>query len=773
MTALEQAHHFIEKAQYANFFRLMHKNIDKNNATSAVMFQLKDLEDRFVAGETNRHFAQQLEVFLNAQKEYIKTSLPDEEKKEATIFLTKFVYESKFIGRKKELEDMHAHLQQNLPTVVVNGLGGIGKTTLAREYIKQHEGLYDHIVWLEQTGKPIDAFVDNAILRMELGLTFQNETPAQRFEMMIYKLAKLTGKNLLVLDNYQQDTHEEAYNILADFPFSKHWRVLFTSREQVAGFTAMDLDTLSEEEAMALFRMYCTGKDIDETELKALLQEIGYHTLMTEILAKNYQAHTGLHSIADFADKIRAKAIDDQVLQRMVQTAHSKKEIQLYTYLLRVFMFDALPTEALHLLKQIAVLPTEPLPIVLILRSASEEIEMYRQVLEDLAKKGWISLIDNEAVQMHRLIQLLILQKYEPTYKDCAILHDTIGELLTSDEVIANPLQAKGLVSYGESLLQHIDYQNDFENKAYLQNQIGFLYVTSSDYAKALPLFEQALQIRKKNLGEKHPHTALSLNNIALLYQNQGHYAKALPLYEQALQIRKEVLGEKHPDTAQSLNNIATLYYNQGNNAKALPLYEQALQIWKEVLGEKHPDTIFSLHNIATLYQNQGDYTKALPLYKEVLQIWKEVLGEKHPYIALSLHNIAGVYAKQGDYAQALPLYEQSLQIRKEVLGEKHPDTASSLDNIALLYQNQNNYAKALPLHEQALQIFKEVLGEKHPNTIGSVYNIGTLYFNMQEYDKAKSLVAQAYQIWQEVLGEEHPHTQMAKRNLAYIIQIM
>ena len=56
------------------------------------------------------------------------------------------------------------------------------------------------------------------------------------------------------------------------------------------------------------------------------------------------------------------------------------------------------------------------------------------------------------------------------------------------------------------------------------------------------------------------PDTASSLNNLALLYKDMGDYAKAEPLYKEALEIRQKVLGQEHPDTALSLNNLAALY---------------------------------------------------------------------------------------------------------------------------------------------------------------------------------------------------------------------
>ncbi len=77
------------------------------------------------------------------------------------------------------------------------------------------------------------------------------------------------------------------------------------------------------------------------------------------------------------------------------------------------------------------------------------------------------------------------------------------------------------------------------------------------DYAAALPLYRQALEIRRTALGEDHPDYAASLNNLARLYRAMGDHAAALPLYRQALEIHRTTLGEDHPDYATSLNNLA------------------------------------------------------------------------------------------------------------------------------------------------------------------------------------------------------------------------
>ena len=58
-----------------------------------------------------------------------------------------------------------------------------------------------------------------------------------------------------------------------------------------------------------------------------------------------------------------------------------------------------------------------------------------------------------------------------------------------------------------------------------------------------------------------------------------------MPLYDEALSIRRRVLGADHPDTATSPNNLAALYYAQGRYAEAEPLFNEAVEIMERVLG--------------------------------------------------------------------------------------------------------------------------------------------------------------------------------------------
>jgi CHAT domain-containing protein/uncharacterized protein HemY len=277
---------------------------------------------------------------------------------------------------------------------------------------------------------------------------------------------------------------------------------------------------------------------------------------------------------------------------------------------------------------------------------------------------------------------------------------------------------------------------------------------------------QEAINLRKVILGEKHLDYAQSLNNLANLYLVRGNFAQAEPLYKASLKIRKEVLGEKHLEYANTLDNLAILYKNMGNYAKAEPLYKENLKIRKAILGEKNLDYAIALNNAGVLYFDMGNYIQAEALYKESIKIYKETVGNKHPAYASALHNLAVFYSKTGNYTQVVPLYEESLQIRKEVLGKTHPDYAQTLTNLANVYVNMRKYAYAQELLEESLKIYKESLGDKHFYYTASLYNLGNLYLRRGKIDQAEQFFKESLQIRKETLGEKHTEYARSLTNL-------
>ncbi len=288
-------------------------------------------------------------------------------------------------------------------------------------------------------------------------------------------------------------------------------------------------------------------------------------------------------------------------------------------------------------------------------------------------------------------------------------------------------------------------------------------------YAQARPLYEKALAICRKVLGEEDPDTAWGYRTWPQTWPGSEKYAEARPLYVKALAIRRKVLGEEDRDTADSYNNLALNLGRQRKHAEAQPLYQQALVIYRKMLGEEDPDTADSYNNLAANLNSQRMYAEAQPLYEKALAIRREVLGEEHLDTAQVYEKLADNLARQRKYAEAQPVYQKAAAIYRKLFGadEEDPITAHWYDKLADNLNNQGKYAEAQPLLEKALAIHRKRLGEEDPDTASSYEKLADNLNNQGKYAAAQPLYEQALAIRRKVQGEEHGDTAASYTALA------
>jgi hypothetical protein len=103
-------------------------------------------------------------------------------------------------------------------------------------------------------------------------------------------------------------------------------------------------------------------------------------------------------------------------------------------------------------------------------------------------------------------------------------------------------------------------------NVLHNSNHAAAIYNTQRHYSKDEQVLVQTLEVKQRLFGNDHPATVTSRDNVAIfykslvqdadLYASQVQYSKAESLYVQALEGRKRWLGNKHPDLANSLKDI-------------------------------------------------------------------------------------------------------------------------------------------------------------------------------------------------------------------------
>ena len=218
-------------------------------------------------------------------------------------------------------------------------------------------------------------------------------------------------------------------------------------------------------------------------------------------------------------------------------------------------------------------------------------------------------------------------------------------------------LAQKGSVSQNAEVIE--ESRDAVERRAEAYFQRGLIEKTEVRWRDAQRYYDESVKLAPD--GKR-------LNAAASIHWLLGDYYRAEPLYEEALAIRKKALGDEHPDYAASLNNLAALLEATGRYEEAEPMFREALAIRKKALGDEHPDYAASLNNLAALLEATGRYKEAEPLYEEALAVTKKTLGEEHPNYAASLNNLAGLLKAAGRSEEAEPPLREALAIHKKVL---------------------------------------------------------------------------------------------------------
>lgn len=199
--------------------------------------------------------------------------------------------------------------------------------------------------------------------------------------------------------------------------------------------------------------------------------------------------------------------------------------------------------------------------------------------------------------------------------------------------------------------------------------------------------YQKALVIYQEVYGEHHTAVVSILKEMGDVYLSQKDYARAMECYEEALSILKEVYGERHQDVALLLYSFGGVYVEQEDYPRAMDHFRKALDMGREFYGEKHPLVAGIMNNMGALYTRQGDYAAAVDYFRKVLEIRKEVLGECHPDVLMSYDNIARAFYSLEDYPSALLYIKKALVIARTLYGEDAEQSESYRNGLYQLYQ--------------------------------------------------------------------------------------
>jgi tetratricopeptide (TPR) repeat protein len=658
-----------------------------------------------------------------------------------------------FTGRTDELDRLDTTLVHDKPAAVtqasvgraaVQGMGGVGKTSLAIEYAHRFRGLYAGVCWCPaetRTGL-LSAL---AGLAVTMGAATTDETDVEKAAKAgLRRLAEQRATWLLVYDNVP------APNAIADLLPSAGARLLITSRFSDWSELAEEvpLDVLPLEEAVVFLQNRTARSDT-----------AGAHALANALdnlpLALDHAAAYCKRTQMRFGDY----AVKASSLIAAAPRGASYPRSVAATFDLAIAEAVAQSPAAEALMSYLAQCAPERIPMILVEGAVEDELGR----MGALAALAEVSLLKHDrfedntpAVMVHRLVQAVARARLDANGSAEAIGH------LIERLVAIYPEPRYDSWALCAHLTPHLLAGRD-ACPASLLDRAGDYLQSRAAYAQAEQLFRDALAIREKMLGTEHPETAASLVNLALAVHLRGD-AGALPLCERALTIQEKVLGSEHPDTARTLGSLANLLRAQGSFLRALPLHERALAIYEKALGPEHPCTAGALNDVAYILTDKGDLAGALPLHERALAIYEKTLGPEHPDTADRLWSLASLFQSQGDFTKAIALYERALSIHEKMLGPEDPHNAMSLMNLAIALRNQGTPAQGLPLLERALGIWEKTLGDQDLNTNLARSTLARQLLASDRPTEALALSKTALAAHDKVLGRDHAWTKDSAR---------
>ncbi|WP_433332322.1 FxSxx-COOH system tetratricopeptide repeat protein [Spirillospora sp. CA-294931] len=697
---------------------------------------------------------------------------------------------ARFTGREEDLGRLRRQLRERGRAVVVpvtlQGLGGVGKTQVALEYVHRYKTDYD-VVWWIDCGQP--QFVDSALadLGREIESRFEQIAPAGSTdrEMAALVLQALSRNEpverwLIVFDN-AEDVEE-----LKRFVPSGRGHVLITSRnrawEKQGDTLPVDVFTRAESVTHLAGRV----RGITSAEAQQVAESLGDLPLAVAA-AGAWLAETG-RSVADYLEELRkpgpAPLAANQLKDYSEPVARawdlSLKQLgKRSPAAVRLFELCSLlaPDISLEIFSERTMVellsPFDPaLQPPMVIDRLVRELNRLALVKHDTSGRR---------IQVHRLVQVVVRsgmtpERLEETRRD---VHRVLAAARPKDS-IEDPKNWPGF----RRLWPHLDPSEaegspDEAVRDLLLDRLRYLFL-GADSERGLELGERVqrrwqemlddFDARKTALPKQLLHLQFNLANVM---RQLDRYTEALALDEEVLEGQTRLLGEDHPHRLMTASSLAASLRALGRYREALEMDDRTYTTWRELYGEDNIRTLSAANNLATCYRIVGQHTRAFEIDQATLKRRTATQGAEHPRTMDSNCSLARDLLELGRYEEAVTRMQA---VWKTCIKTEGIDSRRALNAQVLLGVAQRSAGKSkdaernfLAAHEGLIRRF----GPEHSDSLACRVSNASNLLVLSRLKDGEREIREVMAVLERRLGSTHAHHLVCGVNLASALRLL
>ena len=321
-----------------------------------------------------------------------------------------------FVGREKNLANMHDSFGNGTKAIFLHGFGGVGKTALARRFAELYATDYD-CVQFHRYSNELSTVIDKHMLNV-------NSDDQNFHRKQLGKICDST-KALIIVDNFDVEDDEDLEYLL-----SLNVNLIFTTRNDYTQYISsekieiVELESLPTEDLIVIFKNEY-GKPLSESEeelVKELIEKFGNLTILVPIIAK--QIIASKISIEAFANSIENDAFarfDEQSEDIRIRKDGKSQRTNSLDFIRAMFNIAGLSNNHKMALRYLDLLKYHKCLTIKEYRRLTGEKNL--NVLNDLQFRNWISYISAEnneetEIKVHQLIYDLVEKDDAPTYEN-------------------------------------------------------------------------------------------------------------------------------------------------------------------------------------------------------------------------------------------------------------------------------------------------------------------------------------------------------------------